>query len=269
MIPSPETLWQDLQLIRETAPLIHNITNYVVMNNTANALLALGASPVMAHALEEVEDMVKLAGALVINIGTLSKNWIEAMQKAMWSAKQLNKPIVFDPVGAGATPYRTLKVDSIFSITTPNVIRGNASEISAISNLISTTKGVDSTQTSETAIASAKTLAEKHQCTVVISGAKDFVISDRQVFCIENGHPMMARVTGMGCTATALIGAFLAVNSDYAIASAHAMAVMGIAGEIAAEKSAGPGSLQVNFLDTLYNLAIKDIESRWKLTLLD
>lgn len=266
MTPSVQTLWQDLISIRETAPLIHNITNYVVMNNTANALLALGASPVMAHAFNEVEEMVNLAAALVINIGTLNDDWIVAMEKAMLRAKQLNKPIIFDPVGAGATSYRTETTKKLLSIATPTVIRGNASEIAAISNQHITTKGVDSTQDSQTVVTVAQTLANLYQCTVVISGAVDFIVSQEQILKIKNGHPLMSKVTGMGCTATALIGAFQAVNSDATIAATHAMAIMGIAGEIAAEKSAGPGSLQVNFLDALYNLKAEDIANRLKLT---
>lgn len=265
MNPSVDTLWQDLICIRETTPLIHNITNYVVMNNTANALLALGASPVMAHALNEVEEMVNLAAALVINIGTLNDDWIAAMEKAMLSAKQLNKPIIFDPVGAGATTYRTCTTKKLLNIATPTVIRGNASEIAAIANQSITTKGVDSTQDSQTVVTVAQSLANLYQCTVVISGIADFIVSQERIYQIENGHLLMSKVTGMGCTATALIGAFQAVNSDPTIAATHAMAVMGIAGEIAAEKSTGPGSLQLNFLDALYNLKAEDMANRLKL----
>lgn len=268
MIPSEKTVWQDLNSIRHTAPLIHNITNYVVMNTTANALLALGASPVMAHATNEVEDMVKLATALVINIGTLSDDWVEAMGKAMHCAQQLNKPIVFDPVGVGATPYRTVTARKLISTATPTIIRGNASEIAAIATQQTTTKGVDSTQQSEAVIFTAQTLAQTYHCTVVISGAVDLIVSEKQVIRIENGHPLMAKVTGMGCTATAIIGAFSAVNPDSTIAAAHAMAVMGISGEIAAEKATGPGSLQVHFLDTLHNLTLADIAARLKLNIL-
>ncbi len=257
------TIWEDLQKIRHATPLIHNITNYVVMNNTANALLALGASPIMAHAIEEVEDLVRISGALVINIGTLSEKWIEAMQKAMLFAHKINKPIVFDPVGVGATPYRTATTRQLFAVA-PTVIRGNASEVCAILGE-EVTKGVDSTQESFAAITAAKQLAQTYQCTVVISGAKDFIIKSDQVIQIDNGHPLMAKVTGMGCTATAIIGAFLTANTDL-IAAAHAMAVMGIAGELAGEKAAGPGSLQMHFLDALYNLKKSDIEDRLKLS---
>lgn len=263
---TPQTIWDDLQKIRQTAPLVHNITNYVVMNNTANALLALGASPIMAHAPEEVEDLVKIAGALVINIGTLSTAWIESMQKAMSKARHLNTPMVFDPVGVGATAYRTATTQNLFAIAQPTVIRGNASEVLAICGQEIVTKGVDSTQESQAAVEVAKQVVQRYQCTVVISGASDFIVDFEQGVRLDNGHPLMAKVTGMGCTATAIIGAFLAVNRDSLMAATHAMAVMGIAGEMAAEKSAGPGSLQMHLLDTLYSLNQSDIESRLQLS---
>ncbi|MBD1809111.1 hydroxyethylthiazole kinase [Microcoleus sp. FACHB-SPT15] len=263
---NPDTIWDDLQTIRQTNPLIHNITNYVVMNNTANALLALGASPIMAHAIEEVGDLVRISSALVINIGTLSEAWIKAMQKAMLFAQKLNKPIVFDPVGVGATSYRTATTQKLFELVPPTVIRGNASEVSAILGTEAVSKGVDSTQESEAAVAAAKRLSQSYKCTVVISGAKDYIIKANQVIKLENGHPLMTKVTGMGCTSTAIIGAFLAVNSDSLIAATHAMAVMGIAGELAAEKAAGPGSLQMHFLDVLYSLKKSDIEDRLQLS---
>jgi hydroxyethylthiazole kinase len=265
MAINAQTIWEDVEKIRTSVPLIHNITNYVVMNNTANALLALGASPVMAHAIEEVEDMVSIASALVINIGTLSEKWIVSMQKAMFKATELKKPIVFDPVGAGATLYRTTISRKFFVTINPTVIRGNASEISALLGKEILTKGVDSIQDSDSALIAAKLLAQINKCTVVISGAKDYIVNSQEVIQIGNGHPLMAKVTGMGCTATALIGAFLAVNPDAFIASAHAMAVMGIAGEIAAKQALGPGSLQIHFLDALYNLKKEDIEPRLKL----
>jgi len=263
---STHTLWEDVEKIRQTVPLVHNITNYVVMNNTANALLALGASPIMAHAIEEVEDLVNISAALVINIGTLSGSWVAAMQKAMLKAQELNKPIVLDPVGAGATPYRTATIQKFLATIHPTVIRGNASEITAILGEDAKTKGVDSHQIPELAVDAAKALAKSCQCTVVISGAKDFIVNAAEILKIENGQALMTKVTGMGCTATALIGAFLAVNSDSLMAAVHAMAVMGITGEIAAEKAAGPGSLQMHFLDALHNLQINDIESRLKLS---
>lgn len=264
-IEKAQIIWQDLQRIRAEAPLIHNITNYVVMNTTANALLSLGASPVMANALEEVEDMVAIARALVINIGTLSAPWIDAMLKAGQAARKRGVPIILDPVGAGATRFRTETAQRLLREIPPAIIRGNASEIRSLSHFEGETKGVESTHTSEDALAAARDLAGRCHCVVSVSGATDLIVSERSVIRVANGHPMMPRVTGLGCAATALTGAFAAVNPSPLKAAAHAMAIMGIAGEIAAERSRGPGSLQVNFLDALSLLQESDIQRRLKM----
>lgn len=265
MIINAQSVRSDVLTIREKSPLIHNITNYVVMNNTANALLAFGASPVMAHAIEEVADMVSLSGALVVNIGTLSDHWIEAMRHAIIRAKERNVPVVIDPVGAGATPYRTETVRHLLSVAHPDIVRGNASEIMAVSGADAATKGVDSVDSSESALEAARRVSEDHRCAVCISGKDDLIVEGSQVATVRNGHPMMPRVTGLGCTASALCGAFLAVNSSAFSAAAHAMAVMGIAGELAGEKAQGPGSLQMHFLDALYALTGNDITERLQL----
>lgn len=249
-----EFLIRDLNLIRDRSPLVHNITNYVVMNNTANALLAIGASPVMAHAADEVEEMAGIASSLVINIGTLDAAWVEAMLSAGKTAWRKSTPVVFDPVGAGATSYRSGVCKRLIEGCKPSVIRGNASEIIALLDTQARTKGVDSTNSSETALYSAKTLARQTGAIVVISGETDYITDGTTVEEVRNGHPMMARVTGMGCTATAIVGAFAAVNRNLLEAATHAMAVMGITGGIAAAASQGNGSLQMNFLDTLYRL---------------
>jgi len=257
--------WKALADLRKQAPVVHNITNYVVMNTTANALLAVGASPVMAHAWEEMADMVAIASALVINIGTLSGEWVKSMFKAAECAGKRGIPIVIDPVGAGATPYRTATVQGLLAAVRPAIIRGNASEIMAVCGASAKTKGVDSSQASHDAVAAAQALHGSSGAVVCVSGATDYVVSGNQIRKVANGHPMMTRVTGLGCTATALCGAFAAVNRDYARAAAQAMVVMGIAGEMAAEGAEGPGSLQVRFLDALYRLERDDIEQRIRL----
>ncbi len=249
----------DLSALRANNPLVHNITNFVVMNNTANALLAIGASPVMAHAVEEVVDMVAIASALVINMGTLNPQWAEGMIQAGIAATSKGIPVVFDPVGVGATPFRNQVASQIIDKCKPTLIRGNASEIMALAKENVATKGVDSTVLANAALDSAKNLARETGAIVVISGAEDFITDGEHVISIKNGSPMMPKVTGMGCTATALLGAFAAVNKNTLIAAAHGMAVMSICGEIAAKKSSGPGSLQMHFIDTLYNLTDKDI----------
>ncbi len=259
-------LWEDIQKIRTGAPLVHNITNYVVMNSTANALLAAGASPVMAHAVPEVSEMAGLAQALVLNIGTLSPEWVKAMLLAGKTAKKRGIPVILDPVGSGATKYRTQTALQIIRETRPAVIRGNASEIRSLAQAGSGTKGVDSVHTPEEIIREARALSETFDCVVSVSGPVDMVFDSGLAIRIANGHPMMTRVTGMGCAASALTGAFAAVNPSPFQAAAHAMALMGLAGEMAAEKSAGPGSFALNFLDALTLIGEADIRSRLKMT---
>ena len=258
-------IWSAIEAIREKAPVIHNITNFVVMNNTANALLALGASPVMAHAEEEIEEMVNIAGALVINIGTLSKYWIPSMLRAVDYAHGKKIPIVLDPVGAGATVYRTRTSQELLEAAPITMIRGNASEIMALVNSEAKTKGVDSSALSEDALEAARRLHETYGSVICISGETDYILAGADVTKILNGHILMTKVTGLGCTASALCGAFAAVNSDFVLAAAEAMAVMGIAGEMSAMKSFGPGSMQVNFLDALYRLSEENINKLLKI----
>ena len=229
-------------------------------NTTANALLSIGASPVMAHAVEEVEEMVGLARSLVLNIGTLSASWVEAMKKAGRRARERGIPVVLDPVGAGATRFRTKTAHTLLVQVQPTIVRGNGSEIRALFYAEGATKGVDSRHGAEDALDAARSLAKQHNCVVSVSGEVDLVVSDSSLLRIVNGHPLMARVTGLGCTATALTGAFAAVNPSPVEAAVHAMAVMGVAGEIAAGKSEGPGSLQTNFLDALHLLREEELQ---------
>ncbi|HOJ51183.1 MAG TPA: hydroxyethylthiazole kinase [Syntrophales bacterium] len=257
-----EEVWAQISSVRENNPLVHNITNYVVMNTTANALLAIGASPVMAHAEEEVADMVSIARALVINIGTLSSHWVKSMVKAAGKAQEIGIPIVIDPVGAGATPFRTQAARELIDEFSPAIIRGNPSEIMSLSLEKGKTKGVDSTESSHQALEAARMLAERAGAVVCVSGEIDYVIGPNGKTAVKNGHPLMARVTGLGCTATALCGAFAAVTQDYEKAAICAMAVMGIAGEMAAELAQGPGSMQMHFIDCLYRMTEKDVLER-------
>jgi len=258
---NPSSIWTTVQAIRAKGPVVHNITNYVVMNSTANALLAIGASPVMAHAEQEMAEMVGIASALVINIGTLSEGWVRSMFKAAEAARKKGIPIVLDPVGVGATAYRTETARALIKAVSPEIIRGNASEIMALLDAGSKTRGVDSSAASEEAVTIGRELNRQSGSVVCISGATDYTIGPAGVIMTKNGHPLMTRVTGLGCTASALCGAFAAVKADPFLAAAEAMAVMGIAGEIAAARSQGPGSLQSNFLDALYMLSAEQIEA--------
>lgn len=245
--------WESLRELRRAAPLVHNITNYVAMDVTANALLALGASPAMVHAEAEVEEFVGISSALVVNIGTLSPTWVAAMHRAVHQATVLGKPWVLDPVGAGATRYRT-DVAGELSRRHPSVVRGNASEILAVAGAASHTKGVDSVHASGDALEVARSLATELSCTVAITGAVDYVTDGGRVLRVANGHPMMPRVTALGCTASALTGAFLAVQPDPLLAAAQALGVLGLCGERAGFHVHGPGSFRWRLLDALYQL---------------
>ena len=251
---SPAALSAAINAVRTQSPLVHNITNYVVMNNTANALLAIGASPVMAHWVSEMEEMTAIASALVINIGTLDDKWIEGMLTAGKAARRRGIPIVLDPVGAGATSQRTEAAMKIIEECHPTIIRGNASEIMALVDAGVKSKGVDSSASSDDALESAKRLAADTGSVVVISGEVDYITNGTEVNTVEGGNPIMTSVTGMGCTSTSIVGAFAAVVSNPMVAATAAMAVMSLAGERAAEYSRGNGSMQVNFLDELCNL---------------
>lgn len=264
MIVTAESVWACVGRIRAAAPLVHNITNYVVMNTTANALLALGASPVMAHAEEEVRDMAALAGALVINLGTISMPWVRSAFLAAGAAREKGIPVVFDPVGAGATAYRTNTFRDLIREFPPAIIRGNASEILALATAASRTKGVDSTESSDRALDAARLLNGETGSAVCVSGETDYVVQGPRLIRVRNGHPMMPRVTGLGCTASALCGAFAAVEPDAAGATAAAMAVLGMAGETAARKAPGPGTLQYRIIDALYGMGETDIHELLK-----
>ena len=256
---------ENLVALRKKKPLIHNITNYVVMNYTANALLAMGASPVMAHAHNEVEDMVAFAGALVLNIGTLSDDWISSMIKAGKKASQLDTPIVLDPVGSGATPLRTKTAKSIISETSIKVIRGNASEILSLRDENSKTKGVDSIHSVEEAAEAARNLAQELRTTLAITGPVDLVTDGTRILRVSNGHPLMGYVTGTGCTATAAIGAFLVVDNDPVSATATALSFFGLAGEIAAETASAPGTFSIRMLDALYTITPEQLRERCRI----
>ncbi len=256
---------ENLRKIRESKPLIHNITNLVVMNTTANVLLACGASPVMAHADNEVEEMVDHAQALVLNIGTLTDAWVSTMIKAGRKASELGKPIILDPVGAGATNLRTNAVKAILAQTWVSVIRGNASEILAIAGAGNAAKGVDATNSVTEATEAAANLARELGTTLAITGESDLVTDGRRSLRIVGGHSLMPLVTGTGCSATALIGAFHAVDKDPLSAAATALAFFGMAGETAGSKAAGPGSFMVHLLDALYSLSPDEVESRCRI----
>jgi len=254
--------------IRETKPLIHNITNMVVMNDTANILLHIGASPVMAHAREEVEEMVSLSGALVLNIGTLTPELLESMLYAGKKAYQLGIPVVLDPVGAGATSFRTQSSLRILNEINVTILRGNAAEVAILGGLDATVKGVDAAGVSAESGEIARLVAKKFGLTVAITGEIDAVSNGRQSILIENGHQMMGELTGTGCMSTALTGAFAAICPDPLTAAAGALISFGIAGEKAAlGKTWRPGSYKVALFDQVYDLTPEKIISCARITI--
>lgn len=256
-----------LSKIRIHSPLIHNITNFVVMNYTANILLAIGASPVMAHSIKEVEEMSSIAGALVLNIGTLQDDWVDSMICAAKSANKRGIPVILDPVGAGATILRTESVKKIMSETKISILRGNASEVLSLSSSTVKTRGVDSSiEVSEEIIASAIDISKEKECIIAISGAKDFITDGNRVLCVENGHPIMTKVTGTGCGLSSVIAAFCAVSGAAPLeATASAFGYYGLCAEIAAKQSEKPGSFSVAFIDALFSSGKEEIDSLLKI----
>ncbi len=254
--------------IRARRPLIHQITNYVVMNDTANITLHIGASPVMAHALEEVREMVGHAGCLVLNIGTLEPAWIEAMVAAGEEANRAGVPVVLDPVGVGATRLRSAAVERILGAVHVDVVRGNAAELSAIAGLVAEIRGVDAVSAAAP-VEAARAVARRTGGAAVVSGPLDYVADGRRLATIANGHPLMGAITGSGCMASALVGAFRAVLADSFLAGAAAMIAFGIAGEVAAERSAGPGTFRQQLMDAVYALDGETIRARARVTVRD
>lgn len=263
-------LWSDVIAVRERSPLVHSITNLVVINFNANALLAAGASPVMAHAHEEVADMVGIAQALVLNIGTLDPYWIESMRLALVAASKRGIPVVLDPVGAGATPYRNESLELLLKTALPTVVRGNGSEIMSMAGAAVQTRGVDSRAGANDALGAAQALVQRTQGVVCVSGQTDHILDVKRRWArLSNGHAWMTKITGVGCSATALIGAFCAVQPDAWRATVAAMALLGVVGEVAAEKvmarAGGVGSMQVALLDELQLLDQGTFAQRLKL----
>lgn len=261
-----EQITQALNSVRQQKPLVVNITNYVVMNNTANALLAIGASPIMAHSRHEMAEMMSFAGALVINIGTLDSVWTPRMIFAVEQANANSKVVVLDPVGCGASALRTETSRQIARLADKLIIRANASEIIALAGEQAQSKGVDALDSSDAALGAAQFLVAEYGANVVISGETDYIVTKSQTVTLQNGHEMMPYVTGMGCTLTALTGAFAAVGDETGLAAA---AVLGVAGEIAVEQARGPGSLQLTLLDELYQLDEQTLAKRLKLTVIE
>jgi hydroxyethylthiazole kinase len=252
--------------LRAARPLVHNITNYVAMTIAANVLLALGASPAMVHAREEVEDFVAISSALAINIGTLSPSWVEAMKLAARKAALLGKPWVLDPVGCGATPYRT-RASAALAALKPTIIRGNASEIMSLAGESGATgKGVDSTAGSDAAIEAARALANTTGAIVAVTGETDYATDGATVMAVKGGHALMPLSTALGCALTATVAAFAAVRPPFE-ATVAALAIYAAAGSEAASRCRGPGHLPAELCDALYTMDAAGVAERTSITM--
>ena len=254
----------DLAAIRERKPLIHQITNYVVMNETANATLSLGALPVMAHAVEEVEEMASIAGALVLNIGTLSEHWIKAMLLAARAANAADVPVVLDPVGAGATRLRTETAKRILDEAEIAVVRGNAAEVATLAGREAEIRGVESIGAADSGADLAKAAASALGCVASVTGPVDHISDGTRTIAVANGDALLGTVSGTGCMSTAITGCFLATASTPLEAAVEALVAFGVAGEDAAVGAKGPGSFHVGLYDALYNLDPVTLDSRAK-----
>ena len=257
---------RETELVRKQKPLVHNMTNNVVTNFTANGLLALGASPVMAYAREEAADMAKIAGALVLNIGTLSRESVEAMIIAGKSANEHGVPVIFDPVGAGATPFRTESAQAIMRKVKVSAVRGNAAEIANTLGEDWLIKGVDAGEESGDRTELAKKAAKLWDTAVIITGAEDVITDGTKTYTVGNGHQLLTKVTGTGCLFTSVIGAFCAVEKDVAVPLYLQPLFMEQRPSWPRQKrKAGARSFQIEFLNQLAAVEAMDIKERGRI----
>ena len=258
-------IYSCLSSVREKSPLIHHLTNWVTIYDCAQVVKSFGGSPVMAHAVEEVEDMVLLASALVVNIGTLTSDFIESAKRAVSAANRKNIPVVLDVCGAGATPFRDSKSMELLEETRIDIIKGNASEIARVAGYMVQTKGVDSSEVQEDLKDIASTLASARSCTVVITGKQDVVADRSKTYIVENGNDMMSQVVGTGCMAASVIGTFAGANPDnYTFAAAAGLSCFEIAAEMAVKTAGGPGTFRGHLLDCVVKLTEEIVVERQK-----
>ena len=258
-------IYEIFERVKKDKPLVHHITNWVTICDCASITRAFGALPVMAHAKEESGDMAAISSALVLNIGTLTPELIESMIVAAKSANRKGIPVVLDAVGVGATRLRNESAAKLSDVVRIDIIKGNSSEIAKLAGMNVSTRGVESTKVDSDLAVIAKKLAKERNATVVITGKEDIVSDGIKTYIVKNGHELMGKVVGTGCMAASVIGAFAAVEKDYAIACAAALSIYGVAGELAAKESKGPGSFKENLFDAVYNLNKEKIEELSKI----
>jgi len=260
-----------LKRVRSERPLVHHLTNWVTVYDCANIVKVLGASPVMAHASEEAAEMAGISSALVLNIGTLTSDFVACMILAAASANRKGIPVVLDVCGAGATAFRDRKCFEILDTVRVDIVKGNGSEIARIAGERVSTKGVDASAVDaagRSLVAVAESLAEARDCTVVVTGPEDIVTGGGRTYRVKNGHPMMACIVGTGCMAASVIGTFAAVEKDYACASAAGLACYEIAAELAALEAPGPGNFKERLFDAVFNLDEETAQRMQKIEML-
>jgi hydroxyethylthiazole kinase len=255
-----------LDQVRSQAPVVHHLTNWVTIYDCASIVKTFGASPVMAHAPEEVEEMAGLASALVLNIGTLTVELVEAMKRAARRANARGIPVVLDACGAGATRLRDVKAQELLDEVRIDILKGNASEMARLAGEDVTTRGVDASKVSKNLAEVAQGLARARRCTAVITGAVDVVSDGKVTLRVSNGHPLMASVVGTGCMAASVIGTFAAVGPDRVRAAAAGLACYEIAAEHAARACEGPGSFKVALFDAVARLDARTVEREHRIS---
>lgn len=244
-----------LNELRTQNPLVHCITNMVVANFQANGLLSLGASPIMADSIEEAAEVAAVSSCTLLNIGTLDRSAVESMLAAGKSASLNGRPLILDPVGAGATAFRKRTVATLLEEMDITLIRGNAGEIASIAGVGWKAKGVDAGVGEADIAETAKEVARRHRCLVAVTGETDIVTDGEKIIRVTGGHPFMSRVTGMGCLLSAVCAAFLSVGASAPIeTTAYSLAFYKKAGEVAAERASGPGDFAVHFINALFQL---------------
>jgi hydroxyethylthiazole kinase len=258
-------VYEVLAKVRQKNPVVHHLTNWVTIYDCAQIVKCIGGSPVMAHAAEEVADMVRIASALVLNIGTLTPEFVEAMKQAARAANEKGIPIVLDVCGAGATPLRDAKAAELMDAARINILKGNASEIARIAGKAVRTRGVDAAEVKDDLLEIAQILARRQNAIVVITGREDLITDGRKTYRVGNGHELMTRVVGTGCMAASVIGAFAAVEADLAFAAACALSAYGIAAELAAQKAHGPAGFKQELFDCFHGLDRGTISQRAKI----
>ena len=256
--------WEILARVRDRQPVVHHLTNWVTIYDCAQVVKVLGGSPVMAHAKEEVAQMTGIASSLVLNIGTLTADFVDAMLLAARAANARGIPVILDVCGAGATHLRDEASFRLLNQAIIDIVKGNASEIARVSGAQVQTKGVDATEVNLDLQEMARSLARRRQSVVVVTGAEDIVAGPEKIFLVRNGHPLMGHVVGTGCMATSIIGAFAAVEPDLAAAAAAALVCFGVAAEIAAAGAAGPASFKEKLFDALFLLDEATLRERMK-----